>query len=1257
MIRLIGEKTENYISTNKEVYSNLEKYGYNAIQKPYDIDNIRFAEFFMSATEANKTDVNSDDMINGLFAELNNQFKDDALYVKSVDEASSKYVNDDGLIEIHITSDTTSKDLTNILNIVKTFLAQEYLDNITLTYSEANYILDASNVNTAVDQMLTAIGAKGALSSLNDKEFDIVYNFNEQAKNKGKGTYKVKFVADIVNVPTNDIIENVAQSILPEEYTDEVNIDQDGNVSIYLDEEIEINNEALLAALNDVFEKNEVISAINVNNIKIERGKVSEVLDQLKALEHSVGDSLTISFEFDGLAQVASDNSAEITINFKNSVNTDELFEAYKNKTNAERDKVLGVDYANETGTLTLTIKDGPELKIPSNTGIVTEITNALSGNYDKITVTYGEEESSIEFTQDDLSESKVYLKVAQLVADLLGIDKPTQVNNIQEKLKAADFGDLAGKSFTIVFGTDSKKVDEKGSHEEYTVVFKTELEIDKYVNQIVDKVTQKAGTFGFDATLDSKTKELFFNIKSTDKHLSDIKDSDIFDVMWALANNKRVESVTLNIDDDSILLDKNSIKLTDTSKMFERVLGALNIQKEKLSKTLLSSIDAEISLDVKLITNDYVSLASSNLDSTTDVTYTLRIGKFYDANKAITEFIAEFNSKYTYNQYKLVLGENNNIQLVITPQYTNTNQLGNIDNLSENIKSVLDSKIKLANLVQSVTLTSIDGKSYPNPDEASIRKVLYDIAGLEKRVPANLSPANLNKKGFDLEITLNEDVEFKDEIENAGKYHVDIIVSEINVNSLIKNNVSSLGGNYFTATYDENTKTVTLALKNVNTKIKDVHDTNLFVLLNRYTGLLSAKVDETPIDSKETLETILIGLTGKDENATLEDLNGKSSVITFIAGEENFDVTVKFDTSSAIVKDFNSASSESLDTLFDKGVEKVYLSGSLSSDLHLDKDDSNFEIVGAGNTITGKITVSNKNVNLKLTNVNITGEIEVTGDNAIITGSAEYDEDGKVTNWNTIVTGGIKANNSSVKNLTIDKIKIDGTQAGLTETGSKKAVVDATNAEHVTLTDSNISYIGAGEKIYSLLHINGESAKITGNTFDVSKVKNPIEFKWAGTGIKNATISNNTFTGDNYDSADSHNIINVYKLAADAVVDIKYNTFKYANSMLRISNPDNNDVTFNVVGNHVEAYNEEDTERRGLIVIRPNQNIDLSHITINHADNTFGPNSESYTYDETKTEDKKGNSFDTRLIYVYNKNEEQPINHVQVKNYVEPTE
>ena len=99
---------------------------------------------------------------------------------------------------------------------------------------------------------------------------------------------------------------------------------------------------------------------------------------------------------------------------------------------------------------------------------------------------------------------------------------------------------------------------------------------------------------------------------------------------------------------------------------------------------------------------------------------------------------------------------------------------------------------------------------------------------------------------------------------------------------------------------------------------------------------------------------------------------------------------------------------------------------------------------------------------------------------------------------------------------------------------------------------------------------------------------------------------------------------------------------------MLRISNPDDHSVTYNVVGNTVEKYNAQD-EEKSLIMIRPNIAIDLSKITINYKENYFGKgeSKSEYTFDASKITE----SSDTRLVWINDKENKLSNNFDGLKN------
>ncbi len=649
--------------------------------------------------------------------------------------------------------------------------------------------------------------------------------------------------------------------------------------------------------------------------------------------------------------------------------------------------------------------------------------------------------------------------------------------------------------------------------------------------------------------------------------------------------------------------------------------------------------------------------------ESHTSETYKFKVGSFIDFDAPIEALVtATKDNKYVN------ITMNHDVVTMDVKLNHNKVLLGNIVNLLHETFDKYDDKmtIKLGDVTYTNVTDASGNKSLRQAFWHLLPVTMYDLV-----TPGIMANAN------DLVVTISSDTKtaypgtlgILSNGEKTATYTFKFIVSGFDVDEAATD-YAAIENDYFKMNYAKTTseeegvtsRDLTVQLSNLTTKFSEFvgkGGTGLLAGLQKYAGTFTVTVNGKPIDLTSTaaMATDLPEALGIALDNTINDLAEKTVPIVITLNdhvnttvgegetrEATYTINVTFKTDNAIVN-FD-GKSESLSSLIENGVEKIILTEdvSISEELALNKD---FEIDGQGHEITTDVKISD-NVDLKLSNVKLVGKVTVDGDaNSEVTITGDE---------NTTIKGSINASDDTkVKSLKITSVKVEGTSKDLVS-NDKKAVIDATGAEEFVMTGSSVKYTGdnstgTGDEIYSLIKVDGNTT-IKNSKFDITKIKNPIEFKYYGTastGINKIDILDNEFTGDNYVAGDSHNVISVYALNENAVVNVMRNKFACANSALRISNNGDKPVTFNVVGNTVESYNKEDKLVKALIVIRPNIKINLSNITINHNGNKFG--TADYTYkagDETKEE-----SIDTRLVYIYDKDTKVPIGTLKVSDYI----
>ena len=895
-----------------------------------------------------------------------------------------------------------------------------------------------------------------------------------------------------------------------------------------------------------------------------------------------------------------------------------------------------------DSNDITVTIKNR-NLKVAdiNNTGLATALATLLGNSaYTSIDITEvlaeGAEQEAKTYT---ITSESTTTEIKENVLKVLGI--------------SSKLGDVTGKTVKVTLNYDTDSYKNESASNEYTITFKTIVDPNEY---FVKTENPQSYSFACDSVDEATGKCVpVLNILKPENNITNGLDAIAKTVIQAVNDGSKEVQIKVGNNITVATYNKDTasqLTVSGGNGLINLITAALN--KEKATYADLKNLPIIITF-IADKDNGYSFVRE-------DATYTLEIGQFVDFDGVMKALVDASNKSDAYS-----LTMNGNELTLDVKLANNTVSIDAIlDSINSSLKTSADKfDIKLGEI-------KYDKDNDDSTNNGTLRKAFYSLLGVNNY--SAITPAVMaNAKDLKVELTTKTEsavaypgtVGVLSNDDKTATYTIHFTVSNLDLNSFFELKDAS---EHFTTTYDKETvdsNIYNVALSNINDKLvcASAEDTNcvkgsgLMVALQSFAPLFKElTINGTTIDLTSTttiadgIKTVLASY----EVETVEDLasitDGIKVSVTLAnnvkAAQEltdsKYEFTIKFNTDNAI-QEFN-ANSGKLSELIVDGVEKIILTEnvSISEQLDLSKD---FEIVGNNNTITTNVKLSG-NIELKLSNVTLDGKLTVDGTGSEITITGDD---------NTVVKGGIDASeDAKVKNLTITSVKVEGTSDDLIG-NSKKAVINATGAEEFTMIGSSVKYTGddsdsTGEQIYSLIQVDGNTT-IKDSTFDISKIKNPIEFKYYNTGserINKIDIIGNTFTGDNYVVEDSHNVISIYALKEGAVVNIKNNTFGYANSMLRISNNGATSVTFNIVENTVEKYNDNDTKNRGLIVIRPNNKVDLSKITINHKDNKFG--TELYKYDK-ETMDQ---SSDTRLVYVNDKNSKDTENELVVKDYTE---
>lgn len=224
-----------------------------------------------------------------------------------------------------------------------------------------------------------------------------------------------------------------------------------------------------------------------------------------------------------------------------------------------------------------------------------------------------------------------------------------------------------------------------------------------------------------------------------------------------------------------------------------------------------------------------------------------------------------------------------------------------------------------------------------------------------------------------------------------------------------------------------------------------------------------------------------------------------------------------------------------------------------------------------------------------------------------------------------------IKANGSTFTapieinaNASIDNANI---QVAGTSGNDKDAVaIKVLGDSDFELTNSNVNGVSRNPV---LIKTSGK-VNLSGNTFNAGNkdIYNAVEFSISNDpDIDNVTIENNTFTGTL-----GNNAISMYNFKDGAVVNIVGNNFENIdpnNNPIRLSNPKNANVTFNIENNKYSFSSDVPTEYTGFMLLQ-----DYSGAGSEQEFDRFKINFTNLTRGEEKLM-QKGEGID-RVYYVY---------------------
>ncbi len=924
---------------------------------------------------------------------------------------------------------------------------------------------------------------------------------------------------------------------------------------------------------------------------------------------------------------------------------------------NTDKDMNNIIKSANDATTVeTATIKDAYEISNVSEGNVVTF--NILKGdlipdNFKGTTIA----KSIYDLLHSDNDNDVVKyseIKVSVEGQTPVSIKSDSNTKTIKEGILGLfngikNLGDLTGKSLNVEFVL-AQDVENQVKSNTYTIKFVSIVDPNTYFEKLDNSTKAELSC----TSTSDKQCEAIVNLLTPAENLDN---NYAFVNLYNVINNAfkaGTKSVTLKIGENNTKVYNS----TPTVQDINNILKIANIAKyEDLAKK-------ENAISVTFVANTEKGYVFARENTQT---YKFTIGEFVDTDKIVDKISAvnnksnvgnTFDEATDYNKY-YHLSRNNN-QLTFDVNLQPNGKLYNFKQVVTGFATIIygeseysvikKSENKISKIVIIDNNTQEEYELGINGDDIgkSLRTILATMLGTLDTGIINISPTMLSNLDFSIRFEINATKELIPGLNNYGvytkgsqsaTYDVSFKINHFDVKDMITNGFKN--DSYLTivdedTTTDDNVYSLKVNLENVGTSLEEA---DLFNKLRCYAGLfnnLTMTVDETEtslnVNDLDALKETIDKLLKLDKTSTIEDLYEKTFTLKFeLADDVNLstftdtefkatadrkvgpytiNVTLTYDVKKV-------ADGSSISEALSKKPEVIELTpnGTYGSDLTIgnDNDNTNDNIVinGNGATITGKVTVKANNVTFN--NVNINGKLEVPG-----TGDTKVKDVTISGNGNTTITGAIDIENNA--NVTIDGMIIKGTNEDTDISSTTvSSVIKATGTGTFTLKNSKVSYIGGNiitgsdtskqNYMYSLVYIDGD-AEITDTTFDITNVKNPIEYKYNANEATKIVIDHNTFTGTNYVEGDAHNVISFYGAAKNAVIEVTNNTFAYANWAVRINNnTEKNPVTYIIRNNHVTRNTiDGNSDRNPLALIGVQANSkddDLNNITIVYDENT----------------------------------------------------
>ncbi len=842
-------------------------------------------------------------------------------------------------------------------------------------------------------------------------------------------------------------------------------------------------------------------------------------------------------------------------------------------------------------------------------------------------------------------------------IFEALGKDKSSVdgYSNYIQKLKSAlgissDIELSAGKSLSITFNVKTEDKDQNDldifvdGTNTFTINFYKYAEANDYfanvdLENIIDVVCDGE---------DSACTLVMNLIDPTQPLLNFNRFSEM--VKKAL-NSTEVNKVVLNLTKDNEtykyeFVSKDTTSLTSQfTEIFNKVYGG----KSSLTINDLAELNGStITFDF-----DTTKVKDKYNENSTSETYTFNIDEYVDTDSIVDNIANMMNTSKVSettvtnaNEYYHLDRIGDKLTLDAKMVMSNSGKFFRFETVTDGLEQIIYGSQSYS-VINSTSNTSIDSiiiidntkqkeytlmSSTETAQKLTLRKILSEILDVNDITSSNVMPTELRKLDISIKFVIKDTnklmpgIVATDTGAKSATYDITFNVDGFEFNEMM-NQMFNTESAYFTnvtPTAVKNAYDIKLDLNSVGTSLEDA---KLFDKLEWYAGLFST-IKVTVGNSTETLDLTNLS-TAKAKIASMLELSDSDNISALKGKAITFEFTVADDVNNYTVNtsDWTANTGKKSETYtvkvnFTYKAQDVAANGSISTALNDDKLDvlnlaedaqysggltisnnNNIEINGNGATINGDVTVSANNV--VINDLNITGKLDVTGNNLVINGTTKAN--GELENT---IKGSIKVEGTS--SVSIDSMKIEGTKDALVN----RSVIDAMGTGTLTLTNSEIKYINDGTgvtangNVYSLLHLNGNSV-ITDNTFDISGVKNPIEYNVnanSSTSATNVIIYHNEFIGNNYIASDAHNIISFYGAANNATITIDHNHFAYANWAVRVSDYNNSKVTYIITNNIVDHITSDDNDERNDAAFMGLQtstsHSSLTNITIKHDNN-----------------------------------------------------